>query len=404
MRVYKHKTKRDGQWVPTSKWYGDIHLPQGRRVGLPLFEDERLSRDFARNLESLIGQVESGRGLDRPTRQWLDQLGSTFTRKFVRWGLISKSQAVAGAELSEHLRDYVSNLEHRGCDPTHCHNTKFRLEAILTECNIRTLADVQASKVEKFLSEKIRDKVFGERTANHYLSTVKAFLNWLIKDGRAESNPLQHVKRRTVTDIKRRRRALSADELTYLLDYMNHNGMQHRRLLYLVAVSTGLRSSELASLTKASIDFKNKTVTLQGAHTKNKDDAVLPLRDDVLAELREHVKTMQPQDRLFTMPYWPGVQIRQDMEDARAEYVAGGGKDDSFLATNEVDFHCLRHTFGSLLAASGVHPKQAMVLMRHKNINLTMSIYSHSYRGADAAAVASLPSLGTENKQKSKQA
>lgn len=42
-------------------------------------------------------------------------------------------------------------------------------------------------------------------------------------------------------------------------------------------------------------------------------------------------------------------------------------------AGSVVDFHALRHTTGSMLAASGVHPKVAQSLMRHSSIDLTMS-------------------------------
>ncbi len=56
-----------------------------------------------------------------------------------------------------------------------------------------------------------------------------------------------------------------------------------------------------------------------------------------------------------------------------------------------VDFHALRHTFGSLLAASGVHPKIAQDLMRHSDINLTMSRYTHTLLGQSAKAVEALP-------------
>jgi len=39
--------------------------------------------------------------------------------------------------------------------------------------------------------------------------------------------------------------------------------------------------------------------------------------------------------------------------------------------------HDLRHGFGSLLAARGVHPRVAMELMRHSQFSLTMEIYTH---------------------------
>ena len=57
------------------------------------------------------------------------------------------------------------------------------------------------------------------------------------------------------------------------------------------------------------------------------------------------------------------------------------------------DFHALRHTAGSLLAASGAHPKVAQSVMRHSSIELTMSRYSHVFAGQEADAVEALPDL-----------
>ena len=41
-----------------------------------------------------------------------------------------------------------------------------------------------------------------------------------------------------------------------------------------------------------------------------------------------------------------------------------------------VDFHALRHTFGSMLARAGIPPRVAMELMRHSDMRLTQSTYT----------------------------
>lgn len=46
-------------------------------------------------------------------------------------------------------------------------------------------------------------------------------------------------------------------------------------------------------------------------------------------------------------------------------------------AGHVLDFHSLRHTFGTNLAKAGVAPKMAVELVRHSDINLTMGTYSH---------------------------
>jgi integrase len=63
------------------------------------------------------------------------------------------------------------------------------------------------------------------------------------------------------------------------------------------------------------------------------------------------------------------------------------------------NFHSLRHTFCSNLARAGVHPSQAMQLMRHSKIELTMKRYTHTFLPERAQALASLPDLDTTNRQ-----
>ena len=52
------------------------------------------------------------------------------------------------------------------------------------------------------------------------------------------------------------------------------------------------------------------------------------------------------------------------------------------------------------LAASGVHPKVAQTIMRHSDINLTMSIYTHTLTGQESRAIANLPDLTQPSTQK----
>jgi len=63
------------------------------------------------------------------------------------------------------------------------------------------------------------------------------------------------------------------------------------------------------------------------------------------------------------------------------------------------DFHSLRHTYISNLARAGIHPKTAMDLARHGDINLTLARYSHTVVADRASALAALPTL-TEDAHK----
>ena len=74
--------------------------------------------------------------------------------------------------------------------------------------------------------------------------------------------------------------------------------------------------------------------------------------------------------------------LRNDLHTAKVSYATDAG-----LA----DFHSLRHTFVSNLAAGGVHPKLAQQLARHSTIALTMDRYTHVGLLDMTAALESLP-------------
>jgi hypothetical protein len=101
-----------------------------------------------------------------------------------------------------------------------------------------------------------------------------------------------------------------------------------------------------------------------------------------------------PSVKAFNMPSKHRVakMVKADLADAGIDYVDDAGR--------YADFHSLRHTTGSLLAASSVHPKASQSIMRHADINLTMSRYTHIFRGQESEAVARLPNLSLPSKEK----
>ena len=161
-----------------------------------------------------------------------------------------------------------------------------------------------------------------------------------------------------------------------------------RALLYRFAAQSGFRANEIRCLTVASFDFDNQLVTLDGKYTKNGRAATLPLRSDTAVMLKDLFANKLPHADAFRLPgkYNMADMLRADLAAAQIEIAPERG---------QVCFHSLRHSFGTMLAASGVHPKTMQELMRHSDINLTMSRYTHTLRGQEASAIESLPDLNS---------
>ena len=181
-------------------------------------------------------------------------------------------------------------------------------------------------------------------------------------------------------------------------------------MIYIIAANTGLRASELASLTPESFSLHDDppTVHCHGGYTKNGEEAVLPLRPDLAESIAAWLV-----DRPVDAHLWPGnwakyssaKMIRADLEAARQTWL-NETKDPQERQRREksshlkyvdagglyLDFHATRHGFITNLARAGVHPKNAQVLARHSSITLTLDHYTHVVLGDLANDVAKLPS------------
>ena len=335
-------------------------------------------------------------------------------------GLIDPMDEHRRRPVAEHLDGYEDHLTNKENSPAYVEQTLQRCRDIVSGIKAETIGDITASRVESHLADQRRTGM-SMASSNHYLRAIKSFAGWLVKDRRAPDNPLAVLSALSLTeqDKKRRRRALTDAEVIALVNAASASDKPFRgipgadrAMLYNVALNTGLRASELASLTPASFDLDGDpaTVCCLGAYTKNGEQATLPLRPDLVVALRKCLDG-RPADAAV----WPGSwarsraaadMIRKDLAAAKAAWVKQAASDQekadrqksSFLEYRDAsdriaDFHSLRHTFITNLARGKVHPKNAQALARHSTINLTMNAYTHTVLGDLASDVDKLPAL-----------
>jgi integrase len=176
-------------------------------------------------------------------------------------------------------------------------------------------------------------------------------------------------------DRRRRRRALSPEECQRLLaaaaaSKRKLGGMTgpDRRVFYALAVSTGLRRNELGSLTPESfqLDTQPPIVTVEGKWTKNRKTAILPLRQDLAAELRAWLRSKPAGKPLFPVKGRKRkAMLRADLRAAGIEPVVDG---------KVIDLHALRTTFITNLSLGGVPLAVAQKLARHSDPRLTSNV------------------------------
>ena len=356
-------------------------------------------------------------------------------------------KAADAQDIAGHVTDYENSLRDRGRTERHATLTANRVRALFKKAAITRVTDIRPAAVHRALAELKADQGLSAASVSHYLRAAKLFSRWLAREGRAREDALSSVTVKVViskADRKHTRRALTHDEFTAIVrhvpDAPTRCGMSgaDRAMLYRVAVGSGFRASELASLRPESFDLAGDEpcITVAAGYSKRgkqsgRDD-VQPINADLAAALAKWLKGKAKGVPVFAMPPTQHVaeMFKADLRTARAQWIREAkdpakrrarwiheAKDPlnrrerrktTFLAYADdsghvADFHALRHTFVSWLVASGAPVSVCQQLARHSTPTLTIGVYSHPTLADHRAALRAIasanpnPAVGPES-------
>ncbi len=330
-----------------------------------------------------------------------------------RQGIDDPFEDHARRPILDHLADFETSLASRRLDDKHVSGVVGRVRAVIEGCGFKRIGDVDPVRVEAYL-KGMQDRGLSVQTCNHHLSGIKQFCRWLVVNRRMAASPVIHLGGGNVeTDRRRVRRALSADEVQRLLGTVATSetvvvGMagSDRFVVYYVALGTGLRASEIASLRPESFDLGADVpvVVVEARYSKRRKRDEIPLRPDLVAVLRDYL-TNKPAGQ----PVWPSLRsdrtaliLRGDLAEARAAWIAEAADDNEraerersdFLAYQNAaggyaDFHAQRHTYATVVYST-LPGKIGRELVRHSSEALA-DRYTHLRVSDTGAAAASLP-------------
>ena len=254
------------------------------------------------------------------------------------------------------------------------------------------LLDVRAVEVESWL--KSLNRAPGTR------SKIRNVMSLLFNHGRrheiCDHNPIQWVrqsaKRRTAPDI------LTSSEVQSLL--ANLRGRE--RTLVLLAVTTGLRRSELFALKWKDVDFHAKQIHVTRSIVQNvvglckteSSQKPVPAHNDLVEALREwHGQTpyQSSESWVFASPVNQGRWPYLAQQIMRRHILPVARK---LGITKRIGWHTFRHTYSTLLRSTGAELKIMQELLRHSTIRVTLDTYTQAVttekRNAQEAVVSLL--------------
>lgn len=152
-----------------------------------------------------------------------------------------------------------------------------------------------------------------------------------------------------------------------------------------VGAYTGMRQAELMKLTAEDIDLSTGQIYVggrEGFETKAKNFRAIPIHDSIRPVLLRRAEYAKRNVKIFG-DEWPGGKDQLLRAFKRVRNYSLRDKDDRWT------FHCLRHSFATWCAESGVPIRTLMGLLGHKNVNTTLR-YAKVTDSAKVSAINSI--------------
>ena len=195
-------------------------------------------------------------------------------------------------------------------------------------------------------------------TINKEISAFKSMLNFAVKYGKIESNPI--IKAAKLKDDNVRQRIISQNELENLLSF----SPVHLKPILKMAYYEPMRKEEIIGLTWDEIDLQSNFIRLSANRTKGKKNGssipIHPLIKEILYSLPRSITT----NRVFLYldkqgRYRPFKGFSRSWN--RVRKLAG---------LNDVVFHDFRHTAITNMRKAGNPPSVIMKASGHKTMSM----------------------------------
>lgn len=248
------------------------------------------------------------------------------------------------------------------------------------------LGDLRRADVQR-LADAMLGACASPSTIRNALMPLRVICRRAIQDGELATSPCSHLRLPAVRST--RDRITSVDEMQALLAALPDD----LQALYGTAFYAGLRRGELRALRWADVDLAGRRLTVR----KGMDDTgilidpksrrgarTIPIVEplaELLAELRDRSDTRPQRHVFFGHRAFTSSTVRRRAHDRWTD-----------ANLNPIKLHECRHTFVSILIASGVNAKAISTFCGHSSIQVTFDLYGKLMPGSEDEMLARVES------------
>jgi len=248
-------------------------------------------------------------------------------------------------------------------------NYKVDLKDFSKFCGELSLDKIDYLLLRKYLAV-LKEKSLGNRTVGRHLSALRSFFRFLSREGYIKTNPILMLSSpkldKHLPSFMTEEEVARLIESAFAKNEKDEFGLRDRAILE-TFYSSGLRISELVSLSIEDVDFISGVVKAFG---KGKKERVVPIGDAALNAIRKYLDKRKKQSTaLFLNKNNKRISTR-GVRNIVEKYLKGAG------IARGVSPHTFRHSFATHLLNRGADLRTVQELLGHANLSSTQ-IYTH---------------------------
>jgi len=272
-------------------------------------------------------------------------------------------------ELSD-FHQYISQV--RRLSPHTCSSYARDLNKFLAfadTANLGSADQVHPADLRRQVAELHR-KGLGGKSIQRYLSSVRAFYNFLNQQHRSNNNPAIGI--RPPKTPRKLPATMDVDSVNQLLNFDSDGWLSTRdKAMLELFYSSGLRLAELVGCNITDLDLNDASITVTGKGNKTR---ILPLGSYAISALKAWLAIrgdVASADNSALFISQRGSRIHPRSVQARLSKLAKWRGSDQ-----QVHPHMLRHSFASHMLESSGDLRNVQELLGHADISTTQ-IYTH---------------------------
>ena len=277
--------------------------------------------------------------------------------------------------ITNHISEYLDFCQsNKRLDPKTVKAYKIDLTQFVTSLSVSSVEDISSENTKKYIANL--HQTFKPKTVKRKIASVRAFTSFLDELELLSYNPFSKIYTKFREPVQLPKTIpLSTIELllSSLYSYYHSAKREHSRRSSLQAIAiiellfaTGIRISELCSISPEDIDLSNRRLKING---KGKKERVLSIGNTSgLAVLSKYNEVFINEIRSSGLFFPVSDQIVRRMIRKHCK-LAG--------ITQHITPHMFRHTFASSLLEAGVDLRYIQDFLGHSSISIT-EIYTHT--------------------------